>query len=560
MAVKLLTAAHGHQHRYQGDDDFLFVGDDILVIVDPITPNDVRTSAKPAFDIPAGARIQSATFQITVDPPGEAEIADVAEVRKNPDPLFIGQSSFTIDFAGLRTVSELSLPALTEINTLHQWMGTSFATSAFYFLTVSQANVTTAPRATFNEVLTERIRMDLRDDLTVDDVLDGTVVIPTPPSSVEVLVNGTRAWFSVIDATSPTTLPDADSGHSLAVEIDLVDAFQAAIDADGFVELEVKTSGPCQMSVDATELSFLRTHPVVFPDGPNRTIEAPSEGTYVLDLPLDGSPGADDWEVRSVELRATAELEPPRVRPPVGPTLATDIDLVLTGERTLLVKLPASMLTGYQLLTGFRLPLQAGAGGGELSATMVADDPASSRPGEPIDGVDFTPLPVDETTEAVYVTLALAEPWEPEPGTAVWVSLRASRGELTWALAQPDDGAEPIETQIRWRAPGGTARLLPAVDDVADLGGAIRVVGEADPNQPIPALEVAVQGRQPTAAITPVAAGTDVTIELLSANQITPSEQAVSGVLRLALTVAAPGTYLFDTAVVAYRDPAKDGG
>ena len=140
------------------------------------------------------------------------------------------------------------------------------------------------------------------------------------------------------------------------------------------------------------------------------------------------------------------------------------------------------------------------------------------------------------------------------------MALRASRGETAWALGEPSTDFELPETELRWRAPSGSARLLSSVADVAAMRGAVRLVGEADPNLPIMALELRIQSRTTSSLLTPLPAGVDVEVVLAPSDQITPQDQGADGVLRLELLVSAPGRYSFESAVVVYRDPAPQGG
>lgn len=528
----------------------------ITSVFDP-APNDVRTAALAANSIPPGARIESADFRVTVDPPGLARIEDVAEVRSTAPPLGSG-ASFVIDFGTLVTLSGLNLDFATNVWGLTQWMGTSFANTSFFPLQAMSLTDPPVPELSFGEVMTERIRIDISDTTaTTADILRGEVVIPTPPPSAELVVNGERVWFNPIDATAPRSFADSNTQHALAASVDLAADLQRAIDTSDEATIELRTSGPAVMSINAPTLRFLRTHAVDFSDGIARTIRADQEGLYTLDLPLDGSPGADDWDVRAVELRVLGEPTSPRVLPPVGPVLADDIELVLEGERTLLMALPAEVVGRYASVEALRLPLRAGPGGGEIAGQLLAHNDDIDGPGDPLPDATLAPLPLEPSEEFAFVTVAFDTPFEPT-GEDVWVELRSARGEIAWALAEAAAVGDLPATRLRWRAPSGVARPLSTVAEVVDLRGAVRLVGVADPNRPIDVLEVGAPTRDESTLVTPIAAGTPLTLTF-DGDGVSPAKQGVSDLLRIDLTTTAPGDFTFDSAVVVYRDPAIDG-
>jgi hypothetical protein len=525
------------------------------------TPNVVATSVRwePGPAVPSGAIVEVATFRVVVDPPGRSVIGDVAEVRAaSPDGA--GRShELLIDFKAMTAVSEVSLPpfgpAITE---LRPWVGTRFASS--YADVVHLGGVASA---TFPDIQTEKLLCVLDRDAAPEVLLGGQAVLPSPPSFVEILINGVRAWFSPIGAASRRELPGVDGVHAFADVVDLTSELQSALDADGSVRVELRTSSPGQLRFGPAPFLFFRTHDVRFSEGPSRGFDAPEEGRYEVDLPLPDE--ADTWQVHAVELTLRADIGDTRVRPPAGPTLSEHVELVLEGARTLLVELPGPILSRFATITGVRIPVRAGPAGGELAGELLRDDVTSgaSQPGAQVPDAGLTPVAVSPSDVFAYVTLGLATPYEPDPSgqEPVWCTVRATRGEVAWALAVPEPGDELAEADVRWRAPNGVARELSAFSAPGGVGptehaGAVRVIGTRDPNRPLDAVTVEMEGNEASASLTPFETGTLVRLDMT--DPLVPGSDRSPRALRARFLVSAPGSYTIDGARLIYVDTHQD--
>ena len=537
----------------------------ISVVLDLTPPNTVASSIATPLPIPAGAVIDAARFEVVVDPPGRARLADVAEVRA-VDPGDDGESSrHVVDFKVLQTVSEVEMSFGTPgLYVLSPWIGTEFGDPVMYY----SESIDGFRSFAFADIRTERLLLDLSSPVPSSALADTEVVLPSAPASVEILVNGTRAWFRAIDAAAPRTHPDIEGTHSLAEVVDLRAALQAAIDESGSSTVELRSTSAAQLQFRAAPLQFFRTHRVEFSNGPSRSFTAPDEGQYDVDLPLPGQPGVEAWDIHAVELTLRADIGDLRVQPAVGPDLLADLELVLGDDRKLLVKLPGSVVERFGEVTGIRLPMRAGAGGAELAGELRADDTTvtPSRPGDVLAEQSFAPVTIDDDTVA-YRTLTLAQPFEPpadpEQSAAAWAALRASRGEVVWSVSQSDPTDGLADAELRWEAPSGVARRLSAIvaagtSEEVVLSGALRVVGAVDPNRPLDALTVEVLGRPDRSSLTPFDTGSELRLALET--PISPADQATGSdhSLRLRFIAAAPGEYTIERALVVYTDPAVD--
>jgi len=540
-------------------------GGELVYEIDFTQPNAVAAAIKTPLPVPAGAIIETARFAVAVDPPGRSLIGDVAEVR-TADPGAASDDQLVIDFMTMQTISEIEMSlGQPGLMVLHPWVGTEFSGAG----TFSAADLGSR-RMTFPEIQTERLLVDLAETATPDALAAGEVVLPAPPHSVEILINGVRAWFSPIGSGSPREHPPEVSGsHSFADVVDLTIPLQLALDADGAVEVELRASSPGQLQFAASPLRFFRTHDVVFSEGPTRTVAAPEEGIYEVDLPLPDEPGTEAWEVHALELGLRADIDATRIQPSAGPSLAEDVELVLAGSRTLLLKLPPSVLSRFGTITGLRIPVRVEAGGGELAGELLGDDTTThpSRPGAEISDGAFTPTQLSASAAFEYRTMMLAAPYEPPPDTseAAWANLRATRGEIAWALRRVATSDDVPPADLRWRAPSGVARPLsefsaPDRPTEADIyAGAVRVVGTSDPNRPLDAVRVEIADRSVSVSLTPFETGSSVRIDL-DDDPVSPSDQTSvpARALRIRLEVAGPGSYTIDSARLIYIDPALD--
>ena len=530
--------------------------------IDFTPPNPVTAVAKTQLPVPRGAIIDTAKFIVVVDPPNRSRIGDVADVRQ-PDPS--PSNELVVDFMTMQTVSEIKKGSgMALLTAVHPWTGTEFAGAGLF-----AEPRTGAVSIAFPEIQTERLLVKFAADVTANQFLTGEAVLPAAPAFVEILINGVRSWFSPIGSASPKKHLAADElTHSFADVIDLTAPLQLALDQDGFLELELRASSPAQLQFGTSPLQFYRTHDVQFADGPTRGVETPTEGVYEIDLPLPDELATETWDVHALQLRLRADIDDTRVQPATGPPLAEDVELVLSESRTLLVKLPAAVLARFGTITGLRVPVRTSVGGGELAGELLSDDTTTtpSRPSDEIPDAALIPVPVASSDAVGYVTMTLATPYEPAPdgSEALWATLRATRGEIAWALGLPDAADDLAGADLRWRAPSGTARYFSAFssqDSTAEAGthsGAVRIVGTSDPNRPLDAVTVEIADR-PEAAIslTPFETGSSVRLKV---EPVSPAEQSFGSprALSVRLSVAAPGAYTIESARLIYTDPALD--
>lgn len=541
----------------------------------PLEPvvNEAGVTHTIAPTIPEGARITKAAVAVAIAAPGLVPIERVAVVRPG-DGTEAASSTFVVDLGSLQTVTGIGPADLDNLTMIQAWEGIEFGSAALWprHSVLPPPGVTTlAGVIRFgSEQLTSRLRLTYQAATSTAEVGTGLIELPAPPISAELRVNEIPVWFRQIT-------PDlAVGGNALEERVDLTAAAQSALDGDGFVRIEIRTPTPAQLSL-TPQIDMLRTHVVRFADGPDRDVVMSSEGEFAVDLPMvavDGGSPTEDWDVTEVEMTVRGDPGPIRVRPAIGPDPLAPIaageptpplDLELRPERSLLVRLPAPLLTDYTVITGVRLPLVVDAAGLELTGTLLAatpapegaDEPATAdlTPGDPIEGARFVPVSIPATggVAAPYVTLALEQPHEHEAGTDLWVELQVSRGIARWPLAgakATDDDAD-----LRWRAPNGATRSLSVPVEYGAAFAAMRVVGEADANQPIDALTVIIDGADGAVGFSPVPGGASVRITL--GTPIGPGDQpdGAPGTLRLVGVAASPATYSFADITVVYADP-----
>jgi hypothetical protein len=478
--------------------------------------------------VPASAglvAVRSAHATIQASMPDAATVAGAAQVRANPgDP-----TSLVLDFQGLRTVSEVTAPSGVAITGVHAWLGTRFDDTAVTTIEIPVRTVA------FKELQTERLLVSL--DSEVDPAAfaaAASVVLPTPPSDLELLVNGVRAWFR----RGPI------EGAQFATTIDLSAAVAAAVAAGpGAVTVTFRAAAPASLTLDCTA-EILQRYPVVFPESAARTVDAPSEGVYPLLLPVQAAPSSKPWLVRQAIVDVAAKLPPTRVLPADGPSFSDDAELVLDTDHGIAVRLPAGALSSLGALAGVRLAVVAGADGAELAGTLRAD--AGGSPGDPIPKGALGPVTLEPSTatDAAWIDLALTSPHPLKSADVIWLELQAARGAVAWKLA-PDDAAE---APLARRAPNG--RYVGLSPLAGSLTGALRVVGVERTNNPLAAVIVAATAHTSsgTVAGVPTQTGTTLALVLDPPVSFAPDGSDFS----LDLTISAPGSYAVSSAELQY--------
>ena len=335
----------------------------------------------------------------------------------------------------------------------------------------------------------------------------------------------------------------------------VADAFGRAVAVDGKKKIRfvLRAAAPGKLKLEPN-IAALRVHTVAFPpDGLVRTIDLLEEGLFTVDVT---PPNAAD--VREVRAVIRGSFGPERVLPPIGPALQPDAHLVLAPGRPVLVGLPDVITSRFGKLAGVRLVLRAseGTNGGEVTGRLLAD--ASGAPGEPLAGGDVTGITVAPGAEG-YHTLRFAEEVEPPtlpeptPGDesariSCWLELQLGHGsvECGFTGADPNDTGAPGAPVLR-RLPGGGTSELTEIPVLGPLRVALRVVGTADRDRPIPAVQLSVRGSVEAVGVNPTADDllTRVTLQ---------SPLAVSGPVSFDAIAAASGTLTLDTVQVTYKE------
>jgi hypothetical protein len=525
----------------------------IINVVDRIAgdPGVASSEVTQTQTLPAGAIVLGATYTVTAKPAGFVTIGSVAQVRD------AAGNALVVDFQGMRTVDRLRAPV--AISQIKPWAGTKFADD-------SEVTNGASTEQAFTEIQTERLLVEFTGAIGTDDLASGgSATVLSPPADLELLVNGTRAWFNAGPAKPAGA---ADDPTAYQATVDLTAAIRAAVAAaptaanEVDVEIMLRSSVPGQLALDAA-LELQRTFVVQFPEGPTRVVDAAEEGVYELLLPL--PPESATWQVHEVQAIVSGTLGPPRVLPPDGPTLSPDAELRLDADHAVLVGLPPAGLAPLASLAAIRLPLGVGADGAELAGVLRAD--ADGLPGEPLKDGQLGPvtLPAGDLDDRTWTTLPLAKEHKVAPGERLWVGLQLARGQVSWPLAvpgpSPSPPALPDDAPLRRQLPNGAFRPLSAAGDLSTTTGALRLVGEAPNGSPIPALALdavldATGDAVGVPPFTPVIDGVPVVLRLDPpiTHATAPAVFDASGALKLRLTTKTPGSISFTGVRIAYTD------
>jgi hypothetical protein len=516
------------------------------------TPGVATSSATLSDTLPAGAIVLGATYTVTAKPAGLVTIDGVAQVRQGTG------SELVVDFGGLRTVNRLQAPV--AISSIKPWVGTQFAPTSV----VTSA----ATDQQFTEIQTERLLVVPAGTLTAADLAaHGSVAVLSPPADLELVLNGTRAWFNAGPA-KPGGSPTDPAAYETTV--DLTAAVRAAVEAappspDGTVPIDVvlNSSVPGQLAL-ARSHQFQRTFVVRFPEGDTRVVEAAKEGIYEVVLPL--VPESADWQIHEVHATVSGALPPPRVLPPDGPVLSGEAELVLDPDHAVLVGLPPAGLAPLAILSAIRLPLGVDAGGAELAGVLHGAAP-DGGPGEPLPDGQLGPvtLAAGHLADRAWTSLPLAKEHKLAPAEALWLGLQLARGRVSWPLARPAPPATPpalsADAPLRRRLPNGAFRPLSTAGDVSTTAGAIRLVGEPPGASPIPAIDLGVVLDEEGTAVgvppfTPTSDGVPIAIRLDPplTRAGAPAAFDALGALRVQLTTKTAGSVSCSDVRIAYTD------
>lgn len=522
--------------------------------VPPVTASAAELSLD--IDLPATAIVLDGSITVTADAAGHTPIATVAQVRASSGDPAAASAQLVVDFGGMRTISAVSVGGHATIQSVSVWLGTKF----------DDAGLTPTPFGVdglqFSEVQTERLQLTLSATVAPADAMaDGTVIMTTPPADMELLVNGTRAWFRPGAAPTP-----------FSEDVPVAPLLQAAVDAgDVPVKVTLKSRVAGRLGVTPEHTSFLNTHVVVFPGGTSADLEMSEEGPVTLPLPLPAA--AANWQVRRVDAVVAGDVGPGRVVPALGPAASSDVLLGLDPDHAVVVRLPRAQVRRLAKLTALRIFVAAGPSGAEIGGTLRSD--RDGDPGDPLPGATLGPVtvaaPVNSADDpvAAWVTLALTKPLAvSSPDRFVWASIQCSRGQLTWPLAlgptvtpaaapaaaPPDQ--DDLNTSVRRQLPNGNYRPLSAPRGVATDSAVLRVAGEPPRDSPIFLMDGGIGGTASTTVFTPNPGG--VTLKLGAEPAVTASTPGafVDGALLLSFTSTSSGRLKIGPVIVAYSIPA----
>lgn len=504
-------------------------------VVSPPTPTTIVASAEQTLvpKGPAAVAVQEAHAAITASMPPAATLAGAAQVRANPGD----SKSLVVDFQGLRTVTELAAPSGVTITNIQAWLGTKFDDK-----TVAGFPDGGAQGVAFEELQTERLLVTLDSNTTPAAFATGSsVVLPTLPSNLELLVNGTRAWFQA---------GPIKSAHFSAT-IDLTAAVTAAAASGDAVVLTFRADAPASLTLDGSA-QILQRYPVVFPEASARTVDAPAEGVYPLLLPVQGSATTSPWYVRRVLVDVSAKLPATRVLPPDGPHLTGDVELVLDPDHAIVIRLPTTAVSSLGTLTGVRLPVVVDAAGAELAGTLRGAA-ANGEPGDPLPKGALGPVTLQPSTtsDPTWIDLALTAPHALKSSDVVWLEVQAARGTVVWKLATPPAHAGD-DAPLRRRTPSGSYVALSTLASLP-YTGALRVVGQEKPNDPLAAVIVSATGSGASGTVAGVPTQGGTTLALVLDPPVTFAAPTTGDAdFSLDLTISAPGSYAITSAELQY--------
>jgi hypothetical protein len=491
--------------------------------------------------------VDKVSVDIGASMPAAATIAGAAEVRAAQGDPGSSALALIVDFQGQRTVSELAGTAV--IVSVAPWLGTKFDDGLDLTWSVDQKAVT------FQEVQTERLLVTFQTKVLPSDLASGgAVVIPTPPSNLELLVNGTRAWFKA----GPVTNPYTETGIDIKAAV-------AAAAASGQAVVTLRAAAPAALTLAVTA-TLLQRYVVAFPEGATRTVDAPTEGVFPLSLPISADAvanadphhkGPETWVVKGVALDITAKIPTVRVQPADGPSPSSDAVVVLDPDHALVARLPPAATGAIAAVTGVRLLVAVGDDGAELAGTLRGNTPVNDQdaPGDPLAKGALGPATLTATTAPGWIDLALTTPHQLSGTEVVWIELQVARGSLVWSLAELS-ATDAENAELRRRTSSGKYVKLSTLAGIADYAGALRVVGQEKANDPLAAVQVAIAGGTDVVAGVPTQAGTTMNLGITGTGVVpSPLASGNDREVPLELTIATPGSYAITSAELQYTQP-----
>jgi hypothetical protein len=494
----------------------------------------------PLTGLVPGSIVENAVFTVSAGIAGASPLASVAVVRPGAAPSDGDDDKNTsiVDFQRMRTVSEIAITQPSgetlEIHDLRPWLGTQFADATHRIGSGADTSFS------FPEVQTERLLVI--SDATAEELAErGTVVLPSPPADLEIVLGTTRLWSKAGPVRAAADAP-------FSIDVNLTREVQAAIDAaapgDFPLTLMLSAGTPGDLGFAVKSLVVSRVYQVPLPDQGGKSLVFETEGRQTLALPL-ASDGAS-WNVSHVRATVDAKIAATRVLPPEGPPLTEDAELLLDAEHAIAVRLPASQLAAFDTLSAVRVPVFVDSGSAELVG-MLRDDRGDQGPGDPSSGASFGPITVEAAPRAggpQWITLTSPAARKLQPGVTLWLVLAVARGKLSLLVTVPTSAPE----HALWHGlPSGAFHPLPAIPDFAPAGleGALRLVGVSATDAAIAALQVWVSGSSEGAEFTPTSDGVAMDLDVTA--------RPPGAELPLLVVATTAGSYRFREVEVVYR-------
>jgi hypothetical protein len=466
-------------------------------------------------------------------------VQNVAQVRTQESTL---GTSAVVDFGTPRTVSAVRAPLGLQIVTVKAWTGAAFANTNVYSATVmskitklpgqsqkTETVVDADPPSTdrtaifASEVRTERLLVDMVGTANAGELGAGmAVVLPESPQGLELRIDGAQPVFTdpgPVSAGPDSALTDSTWNSSGERIVHLGGALAALTgdpaatgDVTFKVALTSRVPGVLGLRLLPGGQDVHRIRRVLFGSDANKDLAFDAEG--VTDVRLESLP--PNLTIEEVRFTASGTFPPERVLPPVGPDESGVAELVADATRALLVRL--RKLTGLAELTGVRLPLRGGAGGGEAAIALWSNKAADiDEPLEAIPQAVTTPVTFGEAAgdSDVWTTFEFRQPVPIDSTNPPWAALLVTRGELSCEAGAFVSGLPPDplgENIVRRGPPTGPWRPLPAPFLTGSTGlaaarGRVRMIGHAPKDAPLPPVKVELPGGTFAAGVTPTAKG-----------------------------------------------------
>lgn len=358
-------------------------------------------------------------------------------------PSVSGQRAFIIDFAGVRSVFGLALPANKgKIVLVLPWMGTDFAPRAIYPIGGAYAIYSLPVPDTigktsvgFPAVETAKLFVQVSGNGLSNEVEfanEVRIVTGVLPTNLRASVNDRPVFF-----TRPNAL---DREMELAGLADELNAIARSLEAPVAVTLKLATDTPGALLpafVASDDLEIERSARARW--GGRDTLEVPLAGLMPSSVDM-VFPSADavPWKIQRIALELGGSFPRWRAFGPAG-----------TPPGKLGVKVSAQLsvarrfdLPGRTQMHGVALLLSA-AGKTEMRLEIAADADGAPAEGEPLATVD---LVVDgDGSGAAWHEALYASPFDSGTATTLWVVLKGKSGATEW-VAQSETSPQPPAT------------------------------------------------------------------------------------------------------------------